>query len=119
MVKEIIFRGEKFLHFPKEKILLFHIREPFYSAGKQFGWKGAPIALGINKQALNYALENNLKIRVVVGSKNPGRSYEILAEEWEEFSLKHGAIMKKGKTVIYVCQWTKEHFKTILESEQQ
>ena len=111
MIRTYNFRGEIFRLNTVTKILSFHIIAPFYSAGKQFGWFGATVGLGINEEALEFAIQNKLTIKVTVGSNK--KAYEILALKWKEFALQHNSIMTKRDTTIYICQWSKDHFKSV------
>jgi len=113
-MKELNFRGEKFFHDEENNILSFHIREPFYSAGKEFNWFGATVGLGINRPALDYAIQHGLMIRVTV--KDNKNAYEISPEFWLNWALKHKSIKKKGTTDLFVCQWSRVQFKTIQRS---
>jgi len=110
-MRELIFKGQKFKVSFDEGFLQFHIKEPFYSAGKQFGWFGASIGLGINKQALEYAIANDLSIRVIVGSKPS--VYECTSVSWKLFCDTHNSFMIRGNAEICVIQWNKEHFKKV------
>lgn len=110
MLKYLNFRGESFTYDDDAKTLSFHVREPFYSAGKQFGWKGATIGLGINQHALRFAVDHFLTIRVTV--ENRKKAYEIPAVEWLRFAQKHNSVMMKGNTEIFVVQWAKDTFVT-------
>jgi len=65
--KRLIFRGEQFLYIPETKELFFRIRDPYYSCGKRYGWN-PPIGLGINTNALQFAIKNNLHLCVFVGT---------------------------------------------------
>lgn len=110
--KEIFIKGERFLLNMEIGILKFHIREPFYSAGKQFKWFGASIGLGISRDALVFALQNDLKeIHVTVG--NSERVYGISTHEWLNFANHSNSKIMIGSTEIYVCQWSKSYFKRI------
>ena len=113
MVNRILdFRGERFIHSTSDNLLKFQVREPFYSAGKQFGWQGVTVGLGISEEALEYALQHNCRIQVRVGEKKD-RAYEIAAQAWKAFAEKNGSIMKCKDTKIYVIQWSRDHFKTV------
>lgn len=113
--KTIQIRGEKVLLI-EECILRVHIREPFFSAGKQFGWKGATIGLGISKEALDYALKHGCKIQVTVGEKTD-RAYEVAAQTWKDFAEGHGSIMTCKNTQLYIIQWSKALFRTVMLKE--
>lgn len=112
MSSQVIINGEAFNYDPASGILHLHIREPFYSAGKQFHWLGVSIGLGISKDALVFALQNKLsKIQVTVGS-DP-KVYEIEAVTWLNFANDHNSKMMKGNTELYVIQWSKTFFKRV------
>jgi len=106
------FAGETFSYDNESNRLYVLIREPYYSAGKQFGWAGSPVGLGINEYALEFAIKNRASIRVFVGNTKD-RVYETDAEHWRKFALGHNAIETRGSTTLYVIQWSRENFKTI------
>lgn len=115
MIRSYNFRGESFELDTETNILSFHIRETFFSAGKQFGWKGATVGLGINDEALEFACRNKLLIRVTVGSNK--NTYEISALNWRAFARQHKAFMTRGQTRLCICQWDPAHFKTISQDK--
>ena len=105
-------RGEVFDYEPGNRILEFTIREPFYSAGKQFHWIGSTVGLGISEEALIFALKNHLLIRVKVNS-SPNNLYQIHPATWLEFATKTCSVMVMGSTKILICQWAKAYFTTL------
>jgi len=109
--KRLIFRGEQFLYIPETKELFFRIRDPYYSCGKRYGWN-PPIGLGINTNALQFAIKNNLHLCVFVGTTKD-RYYTIDPYKWKRFSEKHRSIEKHGTTQIYIVQFSKNLFNTI------
>jgi len=109
--RKLVFKGETFLYIPKTKELFFHIREPYYSSGKRYGWN-PPIGLGINEAALNFAVKNNLRICVFVGSTRD-RYYATEAHKWKRFAERHKSIEKHGSTKIYIMQFSNNIFNTI------
>jgi len=109
--KELIFRGERFLYIPETKELFFHIREPYYSCGKRYGWN-PPIGLGINENALKFAVKNKLRICVFIGTAKD-RYYAIDAYKWKRFAEKHQSIEKHGSTQVYIVQFSKTLFNTV------
>ena len=110
-MREVSIRGELFKVDDEEGILRLHIREPFFSAGKQFHWLGATIGLGISRDALVFALKNNLsRIQVTVGD-NSSKVYETETNTWLNFAHDHNSKMVRGSTEIYVIQWSKSHFR--------
>lgn len=111
---KLYFRGEEFNYDEKANILSFRIKQPFFSAGKQFHWSGASIGLGINSEALEFALMKDAKIRVQVGDNS--KTYETTAKTWKVFAETHKAKMIMGvdkKTLIYVIKWCKELFSNV------
>jgi len=104
------FAGETFLEHRKE--LFFRIIEPYYSAGKRYGWNPS-IGLGINEQALFYAKRKKLKLCVFIGNKKD-RYYEADPETWIRFARQHNSIEKHGNTRLYVIQFSPEYFRTVL-----
>lgn len=114
-MKELAFRGQRFILSLDDNILHFHIEEPFYSAGKQFGWSGASIGLGINAEALAYAVGIRCQIQVTVGKNK--NAYLIKAKTWQNFTKNHNAFMIRGETNLHVVQWSKKLFKTVPKDE--
>jgi len=116
-MQEISIKGESFQYDREAAILQTHIREPFFSAGKQFKWLGSTVGLGLSKDALTFALQNNLTtIRVTVGE---GRKlYETATQGWLNFANETNSKMVIGTTEIYVLQWNKTHFKTVGEDKK-
>lgn len=107
--KRICLAGE--VYYEEFGILHAHIREPFYSAGKQYGWNGSTLGLGLSKAALIYALRHKLLIRVTVGN-NPN-SYQTSPQRWLDFARQHDAIMDRGETRLFILQWSEANFDTI------
>ena len=105
------FRGENFLYSSETREIFFRIQEPYYSAGKKYGWN-PPIGLGINEDALNFAVKKNLRIGVFVGNTKD-RYYSIPAYKWRRFALKHNSIEEHGSTKIYIAQFSDSLFNTI------
>ena len=109
-MREVSIKGELFHVDDDQGILCLHIREPFFSAGKQFNWLGASIGLGISRDALVFALKNELsKIQVTVGDKST--VYETETLTWLNFAHDHKSKMVRGSTEIYVIQWCKSYFR--------
>jgi len=109
--RKMVFRGETFLYIPETKELFFKIREPYYSCGKIYGWT-PPIGLGINADALEFAVKKNLRLCVFVGTVKD-RYYLIDACKWKKFAEKYDSIEKHRSTQIYIIQFSKKHFNTI------
>ena len=105
-----VFAGEIFLEHGKE--LFFRIEEPYYSAGKRYGWT-PPISLGINEQALFYAKRKKLKLCVFVGD-GKDRYYEADPDTWIRFARQHNSIEKHGNTRLYIMQFSPKYFRTVL-----
>lgn len=105
------FRNQQFYHDLEQQTLHFHIKEPFYSAGKKFGWIGATVGLGISEYALDYAERNNLKIQVTVAASRS--AYRTTAKKWRDFSLLHGATMQRGGTPLIIIRWADPQFETV------
>jgi hypothetical protein len=117
MFEEVQIRGEAFQVDKANGIFHVHIREPFFSAGKQFKWLGSTVGLGLSKDALTFALQNNLTtIRVTVGDSN--KLYETTTQGWLNFANEANSKMVIGTTEIYVLQWNKTHFKTVGEDKK-
>jgi len=109
--KLLIFRGEQFLYIPEARELFLWIREPYYSCGKRYGWN-PPIGLGINEEALNFAVKKNLRLCIFVGNTKD-RYYTIEAYKWKKFSERHKSIERHRKTQIYIIQFSKDLFNTV------
>jgi len=86
--------------------LYLHIREPFYSAGKVFHWrsKGSTVGLGINEKIVLFAEEENLKVRIVVGTTTD-RYYEISPNEIIQFVKETDSIDYKNGATLHVVPW--------------
>jgi hypothetical protein len=111
--QKIIFAGEEFEFEPEQKILKIHIKEPFYSAGKKFGWGHPVVGFSINYDALMFAVSHNCKIWVKVGDKP--KVYETDAKSWLEFVRQFKSIDNHTGIALYVMQWSDKHFKTLPE----
>lgn len=107
--KHLLIQGEEYYQYMG--VLFTVIREPFYSAGKQYGWSGNPIGLGLSQQALDHALRNSLLIRVQVGTTD--KMYETSPRQWLDFARQHHALQQRGDTRLFIMQWTTKRFKTI------
>ncbi|KPV64950.1 MAG: hypothetical protein AOA65_0664 [Candidatus Bathyarchaeota archaeon BA1] len=63
--KKICFASETSLYDDVKNRLHAWIREPYYTAGKQYGWAGSPVGLRINECALEFAIKNRSSIQKV------------------------------------------------------
>ena len=90
---------------PSEKAIYTTLKEPFFSAGKQYGWSGNTVGLGIAKEIVNFAVANDYEINVRVGDKP--EQFSIKAKDWLELVRKYKSIWKtkEGKE-IYIVQWS-------------
>ena len=70
------------------------LNEPYYTAGKRFGWSGDMVGFGIKSQLL--ADEEELK--VIVDNKE----YTVSKKEAREEVLKYNAFYTIGKTKLAV-----------------
>lgn len=117
-MKSVELNGEIFHYDQEQSILRFHIRKPFFSAGKKFHWKGVTVGLGISKAALDFALMNHLtKIQVTVGDSP--KIYETDTATWLNFANAANSKMVKGQTELYIIQWSNDHFRKLDPKEQQ
>lgn len=108
----VILGGQTCIHDRVENLLYHWLREPFWSAGKIYGWPGSPAALGANRAILDYAKSQVAKIRVFVQEKID-RCYETDPETWFEFARKYKAIYWASEVAIYLLQWCPKHFRTV------
>jgi hypothetical protein len=100
------FHGEVFTHDLEDSSLKFHIREPFFSAGKRFGWSGSSCGLGLNQQALDYAKKWNLKIIVTVHGKRYVTHWKTWLSNGRTWKLENGVS-------VLVLQWCSNFFVTL------
>ncbi len=80
-----------------------NIREPFYSAGKKYGWEGATIGLGIKLEKLNGEGE----LLVTVGDKKD--VWKIDKKTAREFVDKYKSTFNPPRgfgTVLGVIAWS-------------
>jgi hypothetical protein len=106
-MKQII-NGELVEYNESEGILSLHIREPYYTAGKRFGWIGTKIGIGISQQIIDFAHKKRLVlIRVTVGKGT--KQYQIERRKYVESSDR---MFKKG-TVLILVPWDTKHFETV------
>ena len=111
--KFVRFMRQTFYYAADRKELFFRIRVPYYSAGKQYHWPGSCVGLGLNKEALYFALRMGAKIGVFVEDKKD-RYYQARPSDWKAFADKWGSIELHGTALIYVLQWGEEHFRTVM-----
>jgi hypothetical protein len=88
----------------ESNILYITLKEPFYSAGKKFGWDGNTVGLGVAKDIIKYAKEHNLMLAVKVGN---GNWYYTTPIKWLSFVAKYNSVWKtkEGKE-IYLVRWS-------------
>lgn len=105
--KRICIRGESMI--VGGSFLRLHIREPFLTAGRKYGWH-PPIGISCSKVALEYAVEHNIYLRLTVGSNK--NAYVVNPKTWLEFSQKHNSeeVSKHGNTVLCVIKFSIEYF---------
>lgn len=90
--------------YPEDKFVKTHIREPFFSAGKMFGWTGNTVGIGIAEEIVEFAVQNSFSICVTVGD-NPN-VFSMNSFAWKEFSEKHKSIHQVGDKKLLVVQWS-------------
>lgn len=76
-----------------------HILTPFYSAGKKYGWNGAPIGLGINVRLL----EGSGDICVRVGESKD--VWKIDKTRALDFIKKYQSLYKARTVTLGVISW--------------
>ena len=108
----MVLHGQLCVYDKVERILYHWVREPFWSAGKIYGWPGSPAALGANRAILDYAKIHEAKVRVFTQGKFD-RCYEADPGEWLEFVRKFNAIRWASRVAIYLLQWCPKYFRTI------
>jgi hypothetical protein len=100
--------GEEIEYDESEGILYLHIREPYYTAGRRFGWNGTMIGIGISYDILNFATKKRLAlIQITVG--NGKKQYQI---ETIKYTESHSRMHKKG-TLLILVPWDDKHFETV------
>lgn len=82
------------------------IKEPFYSAGKQFGWKLHGIkkspGIGLSREILGYANSNKLMLRILVD----GKRYIANPDDWVLFAIETNSYMNtKGGVILVIYPW--------------
>lgn len=78
---------------------VIHIREPFYSAGKKYGWEGKRIGLGFNLQLL----QGSGNLRVMVGDSED--VYFISKEKALSLVKRYNSIHKARSTFLGIVPW--------------
>lgn len=109
--------GDECQYIKAAGVFMFKIIEPFWSAGKTFSWTGSSAGLGISKNKLIFCLQNGLSIIRVRVADNPS-IYETTTKEWLNFCNETNSKMTRGDTLLYVLQWTKDHFKTLKAGDE-
>lgn len=104
MIKK--FGSQMILVYPDQKIIKTSIREPFFSAGKQFGWTGNSVGIGLSEEIIEFAFKNDYDICVSVG-ENPNLFWTS-AKTWKSVceSKKQFFDLHDGKR-LYVYQWSR------------
>lgn len=100
MKKILNYDGQEASWDTEEKILYVNIKEPFYSAGKIYGWEGNPMGVGINKGFVELAVNYGGTIRFTVD--NHPIVYNIDAIRFKKFVTQHNSIWIKNKTQLYI-----------------
>ena len=77
---------------------IIHIREPYYTAGKQFGWEGKSIGLGIAEHLFQ-------KPRIYVTVGNNKKIWTITTEKAKQFVNKHKSFHYADGTKLWVIAW--------------
>ena len=93
------------------------IDEPFYKAGKIYGWPNPTLGIGLNREILDRALMCERKIRIVLKDYED-RCYQTEPAKWKAFAEKWNSIQYvkiSGQTLpeLYVMQLSPENFETI------
>ena len=109
-MKEIkTFSNETFIFDTDALTLYYELKEPFWTAGKKFGWLGTTAGIGINEKALDFADRNNASVHVLIC----GKLYRALPKTWKNFADKYKSFHPAGSVVIVVMQWTKPYFERV------
>ena len=93
------------------------IHEPFYKAGKIYGWPGRTLGIGLSKEILDRALMLHRKIRIIL-KDNKDRCYQADPVKWMEFaekwkSIQYVKIGGQSLPELYIMQLSEENFETI------
>lgn len=72
---QIFYQGQYFLY--------WRIRNPYYTAGKKYGWQDNSPGIGINESALRHAKFNKLQVRTFIGAVDH-KCYEADPLKWLE-----------------------------------
>ena len=78
---------------------IIHIQTPFFSAGKKYGWYGAPIGLGIDFREL----EGEGKVIVTVGTSPT--EWEIDKKKAREFIESNNSYYQANTIKLGVIAW--------------
>jgi len=101
---------QKVIHDGKAGLLYFWLKKGAYlTAGRKYGFN-PPAALGVNRSILDYAIRENLTIRVFEKNRFD-RAYETDPQPWLELN----AVEVRKGTHIYLYPW--KLFKTILAKD--
>ena len=112
----ISLRGQEVIWNKDKNILLVNIGEPFYSAGKKYGWTGNSVGLGINDLVVHHAMKTNATIGVWVGNKPT--LYYIRPEKIIELVERYQSYYKtEDGTVLYVVGWN--NFESDMKEKQE
>lgn len=85
--------------------LRFNIREPFYSAGKWFGWEGNTLGIGINEDILNFAKKHDCLLIITVGDSK--QEYLTTPKAVENFCEQYKSYYKIKGVKLYIIQWAR------------
>lgn len=98
---KITIKGEEFE--VRDRTLCVHIREPYYTAGKKFGFTGVGVSL--SKDVLDYASKHGLtRILMTVGKYT--KMWEIPLEDW----IRHSYLMIVKGTMLRTIEWSNKYF---------
>jgi hypothetical protein len=90
--------------FPESGLIKTHIREAFHIAGKQYGWAGNPIGIGIAEEIVEFAAADNMDICVTVGD-NP-TIFCMNSRHWTELAKKFNSYYPIGDKKLVVVPWS-------------
>jgi len=103
MTQTLNLDGQKVVYNSESKIAKTTIKEPFYKAGKIFGWKDKSPGLGLNLKVVEFVLKT--KCTLIIHVETAGKDYWLKSDVMKAFLQAHDTTYKIRDTVLQIIPW--------------
>jgi len=103
MTQTLNLDGQKVVYNHESKIAKTTIKEPFYKAGKIFGWSDKSPGLGLNLKVIDFILKT--KCTLIIHVESAGNDYWLKNDVLKAFLQQNNVDYKIRDTVLKIIPW--------------